>query len=141
MGDFFDGWTRRIIFAWSAAWIVYMIAVILTVYDGGGSLLFQPICGAICASIAVIASFLLTPILWVRPIGRIWNSTWIFAAVLIVASALLLCFGSHLGLGLEYIDPETGENLIGLHPAVGIGSYCAMVFAVANWPEKALLHL
>lgn len=44
-----------VIIAWVLGWLVYMIAMVLTVYDGILSLMFQPIMGAIVTSFVAVS--------------------------------------------------------------------------------------
>lgn len=119
--------------AWCLAWLVYMVAMVLTVYDGLLSMIFQPIMAAIWATVAVVISLVLGLIFLVPPIGRAWRKAWFLSPALAVGSVILMCFGAKWGLTETYRDPETGEQWIGLNSWVALGSYLTMVFAVANY--------
>lgn len=129
------GMEGRIVAAWVTGWLVYMVAMIVTVYDGIGSLICQPFVGALVSTIVLLCSLALGLILHVKPIGRIWNSTWMFAAILLFAGLLVLCFGTKLGLAVEFTHPELGETVVGLQAEIAFAAYLAIMFSVANWPD------
>ncbi len=122
--------------AWGLGWLVYMIAMAVTVYDGIPSLIFQPIVGALVATVAVGISLLLGLIFRVGPIGRAWRAAWFLAPVLFIGSIVLMCFGARLGLTQLFTDPDTEYESVGLRSDVAIASYVVMVFAITNWPPK-----
>ena len=47
-----------------------------------------------------------------------------------------LYFGSVLGLKQTYIVPDTHPSFEGLNITATLGSYFAVIFAIANWPFK-----
>ncbi len=116
--------------------MVYMVAMIVTVYDGLLSMLFQPIIGGVVASLAVLGSLAVGLVFRIPAIGRAWRAVWFVAPALAVASVVLMCFGSRWGLTTTFTEPETGVKTTGLLPEVGITSYLVMVFVIANWPLK-----
>jgi len=125
-----------VIAALIAGWIVYMIAMILTIYDGLLSLIFQPIMGLL-ASVLFVGAALIAGVLFRIPaLGRIWRSSWMWAAGVVFSSIFLMCFGSMLGLRQCYLDPETGQQFAGLHSGVALASYFALLFAITHWPLK-----
>ena len=125
-----------IIAAWALGWLVYMVAMVVTVYDGIMSMIFQPIIGAVITTMTVIGSLVVGLLFRVPPIGRAWRAAWFMAPLLVIGSILLMCFGTRWGLTEAFTNPETGQQGVGLSPRVGITSYLVMVFAVANWPLK-----
>jgi hypothetical protein len=129
--------TIRLVLVFSAfvvGWIVYMIAMMMTSYDGVLSMIFQPFMAAICSAIVVAVAVIVGLLLKVPSISRIWNATPLWAIALIVCSLLILCFGSYLGMVETYTDPQTKLQFQGLHSAAALGGYFALVFAIANWP-------
>ena len=122
--------------AWGLGWIVYMIAMVVTVYDGILSLIFQPIMGALVATVTVGISLLAGLIFRVAPIGRAWRAVWFLAPLLAIGSIVLMCLGARWGLTETSTDAETGRQVVGLRSDVAIASYVVMVFAIINWPQK-----
>jgi small basic protein len=47
-----------------------------------------------------------------------------------------LCFGSVLGLKEAYIVPDTHSSFEGLNITAALGSYFAVIFAIADWPFR-----
>src|SRR5882757_3287055 len=63
--------------AFAVAWLYYMLAMVITVYDGILSMIFQPIMGAIFAGVAVALCFVLgLPVRFIRPVREFWRRAW-----------------------------------------------------------------
>ncbi len=122
----------------AAGWIIgfatYMIAMMMTVYDGMTSFILQPIMGAIITTITLGACLIVGLVFHIPRVGRMWRKLWPVALLLAIGSVLLMCFGSTWGMATVFTDPETGQQITGLRPDVGISSYVVLVFAIANWP-------
>ena len=125
-----------IIIAWVLGWLVYMIAMVLTVYDGIPSLMFQPIMAAIASALAVGVGLLAGLIFRAPLFGNLWHSSWIWAAMLAGVSILLLCCGKQWGITETFKDSETGHQYVGLRSSVALMCYFVLIFAVANWPTR-----
>jgi hypothetical protein len=125
-----------ILIALAVGWIVYMIAMMMTVYDGLLSMIFQPIIAVICSSLTVGISLLIGLVFKIPVFGRWWRATPIPAALLVIVSLVILCFGSTLGLRHTFKHPEPQQPIEGLRPDAAMGSYFALLFGIANWPVK-----
>jgi hypothetical protein len=124
--------------AFCLGWIIYMIAMILTVYDGVLSMIFQPFMAALCSAVFVALALVVGLVLRIPILSRWWTSTPLWAAILAGASLLLLAFGYWLGLTDVGTNPETGEQFTMLHPLAALAGYFFALFAVANWPTRKL---
>jgi hypothetical protein len=113
-----------------------MIAMVLTVYDGITSLIFQPIMAALSSAVAVGVGLLVGLIFRIPPVGRFWASSWFWAATLAGGSILVMCYGAQWGITQMFTDPETGHQSVGLRWSVALVSYFALIFSVANWPAR-----
>ena len=122
--------------AFAIGWIVYMIAMVMTVYDGITSLIFQPIIAAVFSSVAVGVGLLVGCIFCIPPMGRFWRSSWFWAAALAGGSILVMICGADWGLTQTFTNPETGHQSVGLRSDVALVSYLVLIFAVANWPVR-----
>ncbi|MFZ9854921.1 MAG: hypothetical protein ACO3I0_07370 [Limisphaerales bacterium] len=123
-----------ILAAWAIGWLVYMVAMAMTVYDGILSLIFQPII-AVFVSAACVGVALLVGLLFRIPtLGRLWCSNRLIAVGLALLSISVMLFGSSIGLTETFTDTETGRQFVGLHSAVGLSCYFLLIFAVANFP-------
>lgn len=122
--------------AFAVGWIIYMIAMLLTIYDGLLSLIFQPIMAAICSALAVGAALLAGLFFRIPHLRRGWSATVIPAVALVITSLALMCFGYELGLRHTYTTPDTGRQLESLRSDVFLASYFALVSAIANWPSR-----
>jgi hypothetical protein len=122
--------------ALALGWITYMIGMVLTVYDGLMSILFQPLMAAFTSGLFVSAALVLGLVLRIPVLARWWTATWLWAALIGGASLLVLAFGYSLGLTDTGTNPETGESVVTLHPAAALGGYFFLLFAAANWPTR-----
>jgi hypothetical protein len=125
-----------ILVALGAGWCVYMVAMVMTTYDGLLSLILQPFMGALASGLCTGLALLVGLLTRIRLIRRLWCASWVPAAVIVAASLLLMSLGSALGLVETYTNPDTGQSFKGLHYMVALTAYFAMIFAIANWPIK-----
>lgn len=126
--------SMMIVAAWIIGWILYMIAMMMTVYVGLLSFIFQPIMGAVASSIFVGAALLVGLIFRIPVIAKAWTSSRWWAALLAVGSILVLCLGSAVGFTTVYTNPETGSQLTVLHPIAALAASFLLIFSIANWP-------
>lgn len=105
--------------AWFVGWVVYMIATILTVYDGVLSLIFQPIMAALWSAVFVAATLLAGMVFRLRALGDIWRSRRIWAVIMISASLFTMCVGPYLGW-TETVKAEGGTPMTILHPGLAL---------------------
>lgn len=125
-----------ILVAYVVGWVVYMVAMMMTVYDGILSMILQPFMAALCSGFFVTISLIAGLILRIRPLSGVWKAMRAWAIAMIVSSLVVLSFGSHLGITEHYTDYETGREFDGLHSWAALGAYFALVFAIVNWPLK-----
>src|SRR5436309_15348587 len=123
-----------IVAAWILGWIVYMIAMIVTVYDGLLSLIFQPIMAGLTSTAFVGAALLVGLVFRIPVVRKAWNSSRWWATLSALGSTLVLCLGSALGFTAVYTNPETGSQFRGLHPMAALGAYFLLIFSIANLP-------
>ena len=64
-----------ILVAFGVGWVVYMVAMVLTVYDGLLSMIFQPILAALWSGCVVSLSLLLGLVLRIPPVSRVWRAS------------------------------------------------------------------
>lgn len=130
-----------ILVAFGIGWLVYMVGMVLTVYDGLLSLIFQPILAALWSGFVVALALLVGLLLRVQSISCIWNASRRWAALIAAASVFVLAFGYFLGLTYVGVNPETHQEITMLHPAAALGGYFFLLFSIANWPiRKAESH-
>lgn len=122
--------------AFVCGWLVYMLGMVLTSYDGLWSLLLQPVMAALFSGVAVLLSLLIGLVFRLRPIGNWWRSTYLWAGTLFCTGTLLLVFGYPLGLKTTVRHFETGAAMEILRPEIAAPAYFAMIFALANWPRR-----
>jgi hypothetical protein len=125
-----------VVAAFAVGWVVYMVGMVLTVYDGLLSLIFQPIMAGLWSGFVVVLSLLVGLVLRVRPVSRVWNGSRGWAVLIISVSLFVLIFGYFLGLTYVGINPETEAEVEMLHPAAAMACYFSLLFAIANWPVR-----
>jgi hypothetical protein len=126
-----------ILLAFVVGWVVYMIAMMMTVYDGILSMILQPFMAVLCSGLFVASALLVGLILKIPLISRWWRSSRLGALTLVLGSSFVLCFGSALGITQVYTDHENGRQFMGLHSAAALSGYFALIFALANWPLRS----
>jgi len=117
-------------------WVIYMIGMLLTVYDGVLSLIFQPFMAALASGLTVGLALLAGVLLRIPILSRWWSSTALWAGLLGGISLFVLAFGYSLGLTYVGTNPETGNKVLTLHPTAAVAGYFFLLFAVANWPVR-----
>ena len=96
--------------------VAYMIAMVMTVYDGPLSLIFQPIIAIILAGIAAVVLLVLgSPLL--HP--RIWSAlkhVWWLPAIIATLGVLAMIASWHPSLRVGVWDPELRMQVESFHP-------------------------
>jgi hypothetical protein len=124
----------RWLLAWITGAVVYFFAVIITVYDGLLSLIFQPFCAAFISALCVAACAVVgLPLLSLRRYRafRLWGA--LAAGVLALLGVCLLLYSASAGQRIAYADPVTEEQFDQLG-GTALPGYLALLFALANWP-------
>lgn len=119
-------------------WIVYMVAMVLTAYDGMFSLLFQPIMGVIFSSLVTLAAVIVGLLLRIPLLRQAWNYRTVAPTFLLCASLFVMCSGPFLGWTVTYPGTTGEPPVTTLAPRLGLASYFALLFAIANWPLDSM---
>jgi hypothetical protein len=117
-------------------WLIYMVAMVLTVYDGALSLIFQPIMAALFSGVFVAAAFVVGLPLRLPKIRDVWSRFSWWALLISAAAICVLIFHEKLGLEVDGVDPETKEQMKMMSPLAGLLSYFFAIFPVVNLPGK-----
>ena len=126
--------------AFCVGWVVYMVAMMVTTYDGVFSLIMQPFVAVLVSLTFVAAAFLAGLLMKALGLAKSWSRRPGWAALLAGLSLGIMLFGTAIGVTAVGIDPETGRSLKMLHPAAAVGSYFTLIFAVTNWPIQRQLR-
>lgn len=129
-----------VVVAFAVGWGVYMVGMVLTVYDGLLSLIFQPFMAALWSTLFVGLSLVAGLVLRIPPLKRWWTGSRVWACSLAAASLCVLVFGYSLGLTYMGVHPELGHEVKILHPLAALGGYAGLIFALANWPLRSNLE-
>ncbi len=130
--------TMAVVAAFGLGWVVYMIGMVLTVYDGVLSLIFQPFIAALVSGVCVAGALLIGLLLRIPALSRWWTS--LRAVFVACGSLFVLVFGYFIGFTYIGTNPETGSEVVTLHPVAALGGYFLLLFAVANWPMRVNQH-
>ena len=125
-----------ILIAFCVGWVVYMVAMMFTVYDGFPSMILQPIMAVLVSGAFVLLSMLAGLLLNIQPLSRHWNKSPLLAIILAAASLFILTFGYYLGITGVGINPEIDSEVVTLHPIAAIGGYFFLLFTLVNWPLR-----
>ncbi len=120
----------------AVGWVIYMVAMVLTVYDGGLSLIFQPIMAAICSGIFVAAALLLGLPLRAPKIRDVWAHVGWWPLILSFGAIGVMIFHAQLGLETELVNPETKDKVKTMLPLAALICYFMAIFPIVNLPSK-----
>lgn len=123
----------RSIFAFISAWVIYMVVMMMTVYDGLLSLIFQPLMAALASAIVVAISLILYIAMKLTKIYKFWESLHL-SPILLIACSVICVFSQNFGLNEMIINPETKENEIHILPAVAITCYQLVILSIFALP-------
>ncbi len=118
--------------AFVVAWFYYMIAMMMTTYDGVLSMIFQPIMGAIFAAIVVAVCFILgLPIRLIRSLRERWRSAWWLPLFFGAVGFVLMVMSWVLRVTVH--DPTTDMDAQTFQPAMALGGWLLSVFAALHF--------
>jgi hypothetical protein len=113
---------------------LYMLAMVLTVYDGLISMIFQPIIGSVFSLIGVGVCFLVgLPIRLIRPLKAWWRRVWWLPLVLGMIAFLMLVASWHPSLRIQVYDLELGGNISTFNPGLALGGWLLSIFAALHF--------
>jgi hypothetical protein len=118
--------------AFMVAWFYYMIAMMMTTYDGVLSMIFQPIIGAIFAAVGVAVCFLLgLPIRFIRSMCERWRGVWWLPLFFGAVGFVLMVMSWMLRVTVH--DPATGMDVQTFQPAMALTGWLLSVFAALHF--------
>ncbi|MEI6862572.1 MAG: hypothetical protein WCL04_10020 [Verrucomicrobiota bacterium] len=117
-------------------WLIYMVAMVLTTYDGVLSLIFQPFMAALFSCAFVVAALLVGLPLRAPRIREVWCGVGWWVLLITVAAIGVMIFHVQLGLQTELVNPETKEKMKTMSPAAGAICYFLAIFPIVNLPGK-----
>jgi len=119
--------------AWSTGLFFYMIAMMMTVYDGVLSMIFQPIMGGIMTGIAMILIALLGLPLLIKKVWAWWDRfKWI--SIILISVGVLLMIMSWYPFKMTVIDFETQRSVESFQPALALAGWFSVMFGIFYCP-------
>ena len=123
--------------AWAIAVAVYLVAAVLTVFDGMLSFIFQPIMGVIIGGLSVAACTVVGLLLRLPFLRKPWRFMMLLPAVLAAVGVILLIFSAMPGQ-MVYVAQNAGfepcEESYRNLGRTALPGYFMLLFALANWP-------
>ncbi|QQE10156.1 hypothetical protein JD969_11615 [Planctomycetota bacterium] len=127
----------RIPLALFTSWVIYMIAMAMTVYDGLPSLILQPFVGAIFSFITVFGLFALGSPLLLPKIWSLWKKLWL-PLFFIIPICWLLMVLSWFPYRITVYDHIFQMNVETFQPTLAITGYLLLLFAIIYQPKIAI---
>src|SRR5689334_14149798 len=109
----------RIPLAMLAGVIAYIIAMMLTTYDGVLSMIFQPIMGVLLTGIAVAGVLIIGSPLLATRVWLIWRRFWVVPVIVAIAGVGAMILSWHPDLRIMVQDPN-GNMVQSANPALGV---------------------
>ena len=124
----------RLLIAWVAGWIVYMITMMMTTYDGFPSMVLQPVMGAICASLSVLIVLIAGSPLVFPKIWKWWTKMWWLSSAIFALSIIAMFLSWLPGNRIMVYNPDISSEIESFHPVLGLGGWFGMLFGIAWTP-------
>ena len=111
-----------------------MVAVVMTVYDGLLSLVFQPLMGLAFSLVAILMLLLLgLPLRISKPLNAWWRRYW-WVPFVIGSIAFGLMLASWMQqFRVTVFDPELQAEVSSFHPALAITGWLLTIFSVLHF--------
>lgn len=120
--------------AFIVGWCYYMLAMVMTVYDGVLSLIFQPIMGGILTAIAVLLMLALgLPIRLHSKLNRFWRSVWWLPIVLGTAAFIMMWLSCQPSFTTREYDPDFERDILVFHTVLAPAGWLLTLFSVLHF--------
>src|SRR3954464_15783057 len=88
--------------------VIYLIAMMMTTYDGIASLILQPFMGAILTALALLALLVVGSPLLIEAVWKRWRRAgWFVLGVTMIGIACVIA-SWHPSLRVKVLNPDTG---------------------------------
>ena len=104
----------KYVYAFGIGWVIYMIGVILTAYEGVLTLIFQPFVAAITSFTFTLFAVLAGQIFQIQKLYNGWKDLKVIRYIIWVIGLILLFFPILFGHYTKMADPTTGETTINI---------------------------
>jgi len=112
----------------------YMVATVLTLYDGLLSLVFQPVIGGFFSLVVVLGLLVIgLPIRMIPGVNRWWKRYW-WVSLLAAGVAFLMMWASWIpSMRIVIVDPDLQIERESFQPLLSIGGWVLAMFAVLHF--------
>lgn len=122
--------------AFAVGWLIYMVAMLLTVYDGLLSMIFQPIAATFWSGLFVLFALAAGVALRIPALKRLWQSLGLLVLLIPVASILVMIFATDLGLTYTALDPDLDVEVQVMSPLGVAALYFSSLFPIVHLPLR-----
>ena len=110
------------------AFLVGLLIYISAVYEGGLSLLFQPIIGSVMTVCALLGVIVVGSPLLLTPVWRTWSRVGWYTVIVPILGILAVCASWHPAVGVHVYDEELETMVVVNHPVIwAIGCVVTML--------------
>jgi hypothetical protein len=112
----------------------YMLAVVMTVYDGILSMIFQPIMGGIFSTIAIVFLLIIgLPIRLNQKANHWWKRHWWLSILLGAIGFISMILSWIPPFQITVYDDILKQNAPGFNPMLSIGGWLLLLFALLHF--------
>jgi hypothetical protein len=124
----------QVLFALVAGTFFYMLAVVMTVYDGILSMIFQPIMGGIFSTIAIIFLLIIgLPIRLNHKLNHWWRMHWWLCCLLGAIGFICMILSYMPPFQITVYDDILKQNTQSFNPILSIGGWLFLLFALLHF--------
>jgi hypothetical protein len=124
----------RIPIAFVFGLITYMLAMVMTTYDGALSMIFQPIVGSLLTALSLFAVLIVGSPLLIPRIWTVWRKLRWLSALLILLAIIAMALSWHPSLRVKVLNPDTNTPVESFNPPLALGGWFTLLFAICFSP-------
>jgi hypothetical protein len=114
--------------------VLYMVAMMMTTYDGVLSIIFQPLMGALLTGLSLVMLCILGSPLLLRQVWVGWRHLWWIPILLVFAGIGAVVVSWHPSFRIRVFNPDTKTWIDSFQPELAISGWLAAMFGVAFCP-------
>jgi len=124
----------QIVAEFIVGWCYYMLAMVMTVYDGVLSFIFQPIMGGILTGVAVFMMLVIgLPIRLHAKLNRLWRSFWWLPMLLGTVAFILMWLSCQPSFTTRQYDPDFDRDILVFDTFLAPAGWLLTIFSVLHF--------
>jgi hypothetical protein len=120
----------RSLLAFIAGFVIYLVAMMMTTYDGVLSLVFQPLLAILVTSLSCACCLALGSPLLFDPVWRTWRKVPAASWILLAISCAIMLLSWHPSLRIHVHDPGTGGIAESFNPTLSVLGWFGTLFSI-----------